>query len=190
MKYRSSSALQIVLVVALLAIIGYLGTVLWQVKHVLPFYYSYQYAGILNKERFAVDSKEFMAEVGGRTAALWEVIPIINRRQSLVFESVNFGRLPGLEGIKAPFFVNKIDESIFAMKLLQNETYCGNLITDSVVGVTLKQYGVIHLCRAPIITSEGLLVGYVSIGFRDVLEGKRRADVEKKLAAFAATFLH
>lgn len=147
----------------------------------------YQYWNKPNQQ-FVVDSElfkrmahDFMVQAGGAVVILWEIDLGDNTRTTKVYQT-EAGRTADLENRRANLFLSDARENRYVAYLLKGETYCGNLVTSSVIGVTLQNAGVTNLCRKPLIDPDGLLIGYITLGFRDmpseedIFEAKRSLD--------------
>lgn len=130
----------------------------------------------LNVRSFEDQSRSLLARANASAIILWQVDITKNIRETLIFETTN-GRQDFGEHVKAPLFSALSEENEFALHLLNNDVFCGNLVTRSKIGQKLLAENIIYLCRAPIISKQNLLVGYISLGFKE-----RPSDVLKDAA--------
>ena len=167
-----------------------LGAVLWQDRTIVyNLIFAEQAEYNVNKSLFEKEVFQFIQHSEANVAVLWEVHLEKNLRKSLIFQTLRLGRIKDLENQTAPVFTIDAAENQYILKLLANETVCGDLITTSVVGQTLKSNGVLYLCRTGIISPDGLLIGYVTIGYKIKPDPINEEQMKSKLKAFSTTLI-
>jgi hypothetical protein len=135
----------------------------------------------LDVKTFAANAPALILSNDANIIVLWEVNLDRNSRTSRVVQTLKFGRVAQLENQTSPVFTNEAGENDFILKLLNGEVVCGDLITTSVVGKTMRMHDVKFLCRAPIITSSGLMIGYVTFGYKKIPSDEELKDVRQSM---------
>lgn len=122
---------------------------------------------------------------GAQVGILWSIDLTKNVRQTLSFYS-DEGTNKNFVRRRAPIFTNIHQENEFVIHLLNGETFCGSLLTRSSIGQKLLRDKIIFLCRSPITTSKGLLIGYITLGFSERPNDAKREAAAKTMMDLAS----
>ena len=142
---------------------------------------------IVDPDKFVRLSEDLLRRNGRiDTTILWRVRMSRNQRTALVLSTRDTGRVTALKNAIAPVFTEDAEENKYILKMLNGELFCGDLITASSVGQYLRQQGVTTLGRIGVV-SDGLLIGYITVAFKDPPEFFEQTKAEMRAMAQAVT---
>lgn len=143
----------------------------------------------VNKELFEKQALNFIQQNDANVAILWEVHLEKNLKKTLVAQTLKLGRVEAQEGKIAPIFTTNAEENEQILKIFSNETFCAPLVPTSSIGELLKANNVNYICRSGIISPEGLLIGYITVGYKTIPNAMNEEIIRAQLNQFSDTMI-
>lgn len=140
---------------------------------------------VLDKQAHKDLKLSLLAQTEGIVIILWEVDLSRNVRITEDFYSKSYNDVSALVGNRAPMFTQEGNENKLVLRLLNGEAFCSDLYPTSKIGEVLVRNGVTYICRAPIISPDELLIGYITVGFPAKLKNGYEIDTLVQLRSHA-----
>jgi hypothetical protein len=122
----------------------------------------------LNKRFIEAKSHDFMKRASASAIIVWSTQFEKNSRTSLLFDSVEYGRIPQFEDLHSSIFSINYTENMQYIQMLNSQILCEPLNTTSIVGEALESHNLKFLCRAPIIGYDGVMYGYITLAYSTI----------------------
>ena len=153
----------------------------WQQRgYVYDVPFEHQISYEIRVDDFAKAAEGYMTNAGAQAIILWELKVNRNTRLARYFQITGKPHLKELENDPTQIFTNAASSNALMAKLFNGETVCSNTINANPIGRALSNASIIHLCRAPIITTNNILVGYLTYGFtRNPSEEEQRHIIKQ-----------
>ena len=134
---------------------------------------------------FQKSTLDLMKDIKASSSLLWDVNVNNNMRTAVYFYIEGKGRLTRHEGFAAPVFTNVVNSNKAMAQMFAGNGGCTNTINSNPIGVELSNSSIINLCRIPIISQTGIMIGYVSFGFTENPSPEKEQEILSKMKALA-----
>jgi hypothetical protein len=155
------------LVVLLLAVIGYIGYFVYAHQGLLiNVYLKNQSLPKLDEERFDLAASMLFRETKAEIVSIFAVDPILNKRVLVRAYAKNGGRQKLLEGSNVGLFSNNQDNNADVVRLMAGEIPCGAYLRpQSEAGLWYIHQGVRFTCRVSVPPDVNSFIGQVTVGW-------------------------
>lgn len=120
---------------------------------------------LIRDEQLLAVSRPLLRDARAETIIIHEVDLPKNARVTRLALS-NEGRNTSLEGVKGALFSSSPARNRAVVSMINNEILCEGFQASSDAGDWLINRGVVYACRASIPPDAGIMVGYISLGFK------------------------
>ena len=120
---------------------------------------------LVKDEQLLAASRPLLRDAHAETIIIHEVDLPKNSRITRLALSTE-GRNTSLEGVKGALFSSSPARNRAVISMVNNEVLCEAFQPSSDVGDWLINRGVVYACRASIPPDAGIMIGYISLGFK------------------------